>query len=50
MNSGSVSGQSQSFRDYKGIGQRADIIMLDDQSRSDATGFQHNGEIGKLDV
>ena len=48
MNSGSVSGQSQSFRDYKGIGQRADIIMLDDQSRSDATGFQHNGEIGKM--
>jgi hypothetical protein len=48
MNSGSISGQSRSFRDYKEIAKRADIIMLDDQSRSDATGFQHNGEIGKL--
>lgn len=48
MNSGSISGQSRSFRDYKEIARRADIIMLDDQSRSDATGFQHNGEIGKL--
>lgn len=48
MNGGSVSGQSRSFRDYKEIAKRADIIMLDDQSRSDATGFQHNGEIGKL--
>lgn len=48
MNSGSISGQSRSFRDYKEIGKRADIIMLDDQSRSDASGFQHNGEIGKL--
>lgn len=48
MNSGSISGQSWSFRDYKEICQRADIIMLDDQSRSDAGGFQRNGEIGKL--
>jgi hypothetical protein len=48
MNSGSVTGQSRSFRDYKGIGQRADIMMLDDQSRSDQSGFQHNGEIGKM--
>ncbi len=48
MNSGSISGQSRSFRDYKEIGKRADIIMLDDQSRSDSSGFQHNGEIGKL--
>lgn len=48
MNSGSISGQGRSFRNYKEIGKRADIIMLDDQSRSDATGFQHNGEIGKL--
>jgi Hypothetical glycosyl hydrolase 6 len=48
MNSGSISGQSRSFRDYKEICQRADIIMLDHQSRSDATGFQHNGETGKL--
>jgi hypothetical protein len=48
MNSGSISGQSKSFRDYKEIAKRADIIMLDDQSRSDMGGFQHNGEIGKL--
>ena len=48
MNSGSISGQSRSFRDYKEIAKRADIIMLDDQARSDAGGFQHNGETGKL--
>ena len=48
MNSGSVSGQCQSFRDYKEICRRADIIMLDHQARTDATGFQHNGEAGKL--
>lgn len=48
MNSGSISGQSQSFRDYKEICRRAEIIMLDHQARSDSTGFQHNGEAGKL--
>ncbi|MBS1660532.1 MAG: beta-galactosidase [Bacteroidetes bacterium] len=48
MNSGSVSGQSKSFRDFKAIAQRAEIIMLDDQARTDSGGFQHNGEIGKL--
>ncbi len=48
MNSGSISGQSKSFRDYKEIAKRADILMLDDQSRSDSSGFQHNGEIGKM--
>ena len=48
MNSGSISGQCQSFRDYKAICERAEIIMLDHQSRSDAGGFQHNGEVGKL--
>lgn len=48
MNSGSVTGQCQSFRDYKGICERADIIMLDHQARSDASGFQNNGEAGKL--
>ena len=48
MNSGSIAGQCQSFRDYKAICERADIIMLDHQARSDASGFQHNGEIGKL--
>jgi len=48
MNSGSISGQSRSFRDYKEICKRADIIMLDSQARSDADGFQQNGGIGKL--
>ena len=48
MNGGSISGQCQSFRDYKEICRRADIIMLDHQARSDATGFQNNGEAGKL--
>lgn len=48
MNSGSVSGQSRSFRDYKEICQRADIVMLDSQARSDAEGFQQNGHTGKL--
>ncbi|HEY3373313.1 MAG TPA: beta-galactosidase [Prolixibacteraceae bacterium] len=48
MNSGSVSGQSKSFRDYKEICKRADIIMLDSQARSDADGFQQNGISGKL--
>lgn len=48
MNSGSISSQCESFRDYKAICERADIIMLDHQSRSDGSGFQHNGEAGKL--
>jgi hypothetical protein len=48
MNSGSIGGQCQSFRDYKEICARAEIIMLDHQSRGDASGFQHNGEAGKL--
>ena len=48
MNSGSVSGQSRSFRDFKEICQRADIIMLDSQARSDSDGFQQNSGIGKL--
>ncbi|MEP7110714.1 MAG: alpha-amylase family protein [Ferruginibacter sp.] len=48
MNSGSVSSQSNSFRDYKEICRRADIIMLDNQARSDLGGFQLNGGIGKI--
>ncbi len=48
MNSGSLSGQCESFRDCRAICARADIIMLDHQARSDASGFQHNGEAGKL--
>ncbi|MEX2235734.1 MAG: beta-galactosidase, partial [Cyclobacteriaceae bacterium] len=48
MNSGSISGQSRSFRDLKEICSRADMIMLDHQARNDASGFQHNGETGKV--
>lgn len=48
MNSGSVSGQSASFRDMKEICARAEIMLLDHQARSDASGFQQNGETGKL--
>ena len=48
MNSGSISGQCQSFRDYKGICERANMIMLDHQARNDSSGFQQNGEAGKL--
>lgn len=48
MNSGSISDQSKSFRDFKAIAKKADIIMLDDQARSETGGFQHNGEAGKL--
>jgi len=48
MNSSSISGQSRSFRDYKEICARAEIIMLDSQSRNDAEGFQQNGISGKM--
>ncbi|MEP6948541.1 MAG: beta-galactosidase [Ginsengibacter sp.] len=48
MNSGSIGGQSRSFRNYREICKRADILMLDDQARNDAEGFQHNGYTGKL--
>ena len=47
MNSGSLSWQSESFRDYKEICQRAEIIMLDSQARSDSGGFQQNSDTGK---
>jgi hypothetical protein len=48
MNSGSVSSQASRFRDYPEICRRAEIIMLDHQARSNDTGFQENGEAGKL--
>jgi len=46
MNSSTISAQAQKFRDYKGICERSEIVMLDEQARNDATGFQHNGETG----
>lgn len=48
MNSGSISGQCQTFRPYKAICERAEIIMLDHQARNENSGFQQNGQIGKL--
>jgi hypothetical protein len=48
MNSGSIPGQSRSFRDTKRICERAELMLMDHQSRSDATGFQQNAETGKL--
>lgn len=48
MNSGSINGQSRSFRDYKEICRRAEIIMLDHQARNNDIGFQHMSDIGKL--
>ena len=46
MTSGSVI-SSGDFRDLKELCDRADIIMLDHQSRSDTAGFQQNAEAGK---
>ena len=48
MNSGSVSGQARAFRDFKGLCERSEIVLLDHQARSDASGFQSNAEAGKL--
>lgn len=48
MNSGSVGGQSESFRDYKELCSRADIMMIDSQCRNDKGGFQQNSNTGKL--
>jgi hypothetical protein len=48
MNGGSVSGQAQQFRDCKEIFRRAEIVMLDDQRRTNESGFQRNGDVGKL--
>ena len=48
MNSGSITSQSQSFRDMREICRRSQIVMLDHQSRNDNGGFQQNGETGKV--
>lgn len=47
MVSASVSEMSDSFRDVKALCDRADILMLDYQSRRDGDGIQYNAEIGK---
>jgi hypothetical protein len=46
MNSGSISGQSRAFRNYREICKRADIVMLDHQSRGNNELLQHNTELG----
>jgi hypothetical protein len=48
MNSGDIIAQSIRFRDYKAICERAEIIMLDSQRRTNTGGFQSNAEAGKL--
>ncbi|HZL80220.1 MAG TPA: beta-galactosidase [Candidatus Limnocylindrales bacterium] len=48
MNSGLISYQCLRFRDYRAICERSEIMMIDEQSRVDARGFQHNGEAGKM--
>lgn len=48
MNSGSITGQSRSFRDLREICRRADIIMLDHQARGENELLQHNTETGLL--
>lgn len=47
MLSGNFVQASASFRDMKELCERADIIMLDHQSRSPSEGFQQNGDTGK---
>jgi hypothetical protein len=48
MNGGDLIAQSNRFRDYKAICERAEIIMLDSQARTQLGGFQSNAEMGKL--
>ncbi len=48
MNGGSPYGEAQQFRDFREICRRTEMLMLDDQRRLDATGFQRNAQVGKL--
>ena len=48
MIGGSLGGAAAAFRDYREICRRAQMVMLDNQRRNDATGFQANGQTGKL--
>jgi len=48
MNSGDILSQSRSFRDYKAICERSELVFLDNQTRRPETGFQANGDMGKL--
>jgi Hypothetical glycosyl hydrolase 6 len=48
MIGGTLAGAADQFRDYREICRRARMIMLDSQRRDHATGFQANGQTGKL--
>ncbi len=48
MNSGSITSQSRSFRDFQEICKRAEFMLLDHQARANESGFQQNGDTGKL--
>jgi hypothetical protein len=48
MNGAGVSGQASSFRDWRAICQRAEIVLLDNQSRSAGNTLAENIEAGKL--
>jgi hypothetical protein len=48
MNGAGIGGQATSFRDLKAICERSEILLLDNQTRSDASGFQENAIAGKL--
>ena len=48
MIGGTISGAAADFRDYREICRRTELIMLDNQRRSDNTGFQANAQTGKL--
>lgn len=48
MNGGDLVTQSARFRDYAAICARAELILLDSQSRTNARGFQANAEMGQL--
>ncbi len=48
MIGGSIASAAADFRDYAQICKRTELVMLDNQRRTDATGFQANGQTGKL--
>ncbi len=47
MLSGDLVSEGRRFRDLKAICERAEIVFFDDQGRSNASGFQSNGDMGK---
>ena len=45
---GNIAGAAEDFRDYREICRRVKILMLDNQHRSDGSGFEANGVTGRL--